>query len=344
MELEIAQSILSNFGLKESIVSIKRVESGLINSTFVLNSSNNSYILQAINTNIFPNYKKGLENILTVGNWLKRKNYSYSFPLPIKGKYLKVENEVWRLMPCIKNSISYNLVLSLGQVKSAASCLGEFYHHLSDFNTESLSITLPNFHNGNFVTKKIKDALLNGEQERLSLSRPLINEIEKELPILKKWDEVCNSLPIRVVHYDTKINNFLFDKKTDKVLALIDLDTLMPGCVLSDIGDMIRTYSNPLGEESTEFKKVFCKMEIVNTIIKEFTNKAALEKEETENLFFGGMAITFMQCVRFLTDYLNGDSYYKTSYKDQNLVRAKNQWALYKSLRNNVKPPGESLL
>ena len=339
MELELAQRILLGFDLKESIVSFKRVESGLINSTFVLNSSNNSYILQAINTNIFPNYEKGLENILTVGNWLKRKNYPYSFPLPIKGRYLKVENEVWRLMPYIKNSISYNRVSSLNQVKSAASCLGEFYHHLSDFDTESLSITLPNFHNGNWIIKKFEEALLNGEKERLLTVKALINEIEKELPILNKWDHVCNSIPKRVIHYDTKINNFLFDKKTDEVLALIDLDTLMPGCVLSDIGDMIRTYSNPLGEGSKETEKVVCNVEIISTIIQEFTNKAALQKEEIENLFFGGMAITFMQCVRFLTDYLDGDSYYKTSYKDQNLVRAKNQWALYKSLRNNVKPP-----
>ena len=334
MELKFAQSILLGFGLKESIVTIKKVESGLINSTFVLNSSNNSYILQAINTNIFPNYEKGLENILTVGNWLKRKNYPYSFPLPIKGRYLKVENEVWRLMPYVKNSISYNRVSSLGQVKSAANCLGEFYHHLSDFNTESLSITLPNFHNGNWIIKKFEEALLNADQERLLLTKSLINEIEKELPILKKWDEVCNSLPERVVHYDTKINNFLFDKKTGQVLALIDLDTIMPGCVLSDIGDMIRTYSNPVGEESKGIDKVVCNMEIINTIIEEFTKKIVLENEEIENLFFGGMAITFMQSVRFLIDYLNGDSYYKTSYKDQNLVRAKNQWALYKSLKN----------
>ena len=334
MELKFAQSILLGFGLKESIVTIKKVESGLINSTFVLNSSNNSYILQAINTNIFPNYEKGLENILTVGNWLKRKNYPYSFPLPIKGRYLKVENEVWRLMPYVKNSISYNRVSSLGQVKSAANCLGEFYHHLSDFNTESLSITLPNFHNGNWIIKKFEEALLNGEKERLLTVKALISEVEKELPILKKWDEVCNSLPERVVHYDTKINNFLFDKKTDEVLALIDLDTIMPGCVLSDIGDMIRTYSNPVGEESKGIDKVVCNMEIINTIIEEFTKKIALVKEEIEHLFFGGMAITFMQCVRFLTDYLNGDSYYKTSYKDQNLLRAKNQWVLYKSLKN----------
>ena len=334
MELEFAQSILLGFGLKESIVNIKRVESGLINSTFVLNSRNNSYILQSINTHVFPNYEKGLENILTVGNWLKKKNYPYSFPLPINGQYLKVENEVWRLMPCVKNSMSYNRVSSLDQVKSAANCLGELYHHLSDFNTKNLSITLPNFHNGNSITKKFNEALLNGHKERLVSTNALISEIEKELPILKKWDEVCNSLPKRVVHYDTKINNFLFDKTTDEVLALIDLDTIMPGCVISDIGDMIRTYSNPVGEESKEIEKVICNLEIINTIIQEFTKKIALEKEEIENLFFGGMAITFMQSVRFLTDYLNGDNYYKTSYKDQNLVRAKNQWALYKSLKN----------
>ena len=108
----------------------------------------------------------------------------------------------------------------------------------------------------------------------------------------------------------------------------------MPGCVLSDIGDMIRTYSNPVGEESKEIEKVVYNREIVNIIIKEFTKTASLEKKEKENLVFGGLAITFMQCVRFLTDYLNGDSYYKISYEDQNLIRAKNQWALYKSLKN----------
>ena len=337
MELKFAQSLLSNFGLNESIVSFKRVESGLINSTFALNSKTNSYILQSINTNVFPNYKKGLENILTVGIWLKRKNYPYSFPLPIKEEYLKVKNEVWRLMPFVKNSISYNRVSSLDHVKSAANCLGEFYHHLTDFNAENLSITLPHFHHGNSITKKFKEAILNSHKERLLSTNAIISEIEKELPILKKWDEVCNTLPKRVVHYDTKINNFLFDKKTDDVLAIIDFDTLMPGCVLSDIGDMIRTYSNPVGEESKDIEKLVCNMEIINTIIQEFTKKVALEKKEKENLFFGGMAITFMQCVRFLTDYLNGDSYYKTSYKDQNLVRAKNQFNLYSSLKDNIR-------
>ena len=179
MELKFAQSLLSNFGLKESIVSFKRVESGLINSTFILNSKTNSYILQSINTNVFPNYEKGLENILTVGNWLKRKNYPYSFPLPIKGQYLKERNEVWRLLPFVKNSISYNRVSHLNQVRNAAICLGEFYHHLSDFNTENLHDTLPNFHNGNFIIKNFEEAVLNGDKQRLFLSKALVSEIEK---------------------------------------------------------------------------------------------------------------------------------------------------------------------
>ena len=109
MELELAQSLLSSFGLKESIVSFKRVASGLINSTFVLNSKTNSYILQSINTHVFPNYEKGLENIINVGNWLKKKNYSYLFPLPVKEEYLKVKNAVWRLLPYVKNWAKWDM-------------------------------------------------------------------------------------------------------------------------------------------------------------------------------------------------------------------------------------------
>ena len=207
-------------------------------------------------------------------------------------------------MPFVKNSISYDQISSLDQVKNSATCLGEFYSCLSGFEINTLNITLPNFHNGNYIIKKFKLAILNGEKPRLLLAKALISEIEKEIPILKKWDYVCNSLPKRIVHYDTKINNFLFDRTTNEVLAIIDLDTFMPGCVLSDIRDMIRTYSNPIGEESKSIEKVVCNIEIVNAIIQEFTKTASLEKKEIDNLFFGGLAITFMQCVRFLMDLL----------------------------------------
>ena len=151
------------------------------------------------------------------------------------------------------------------------------------------------------------------------------------MKILAEWDEIRRKLPKRVIHYDAKINNFLFKKNTTKVIALIDLDTLMPGCVLSDIGDMIRTYSNPVGEESKDVSKVTCNKNIVAAIVNGV--KGALTHKEIEYLNFGGQAITFMQAVRFLTDYLNNDIYYNTFYENQNLVRAKNQFKLYRSLK-----------
>ena len=137
------------------------------------------------------------------------------------------------------------------------------------------------------------------------------------------------------MHFDVKINNFLFDKITNKAKAIIDLDTLMPGTVLSDIGDMIRTFSNCVGEESQNIYEVEADFEIIKNIINGFFSSCEniLTKAEKDNLLFSGKAITLLQCIRFLTDYLNNDSYYKTTYSEQNFIRAKNQWALYCSLK-----------
>ena len=199
---------------------------------------------------------------------------------------------------------------------------------------KKLNVTIPNFHSGEHKIMAFNKALKNSSELRKKNAEPLILEIEKNLKILIKWDEICRALPKRVVHYDAKINNFLFEKTTNKVIALIDLDTLMPGCVLSDIGDMIRTYSNTIGEESKDISKVTCNKNIVAAILNGV--KDSLTIVERKYLNFGGLAITFMQSVRFLTDYLNDDIYYKTNYENQNLVRANNQFKLYQSL-NEIK-------
>ena len=120
--------------------------------------------------------------------------------------------------------------------------------------------------------------------------------IRRKLENINEWDEICRMLPKRVIHYDTKINNFFFEKDSNKVIALIDLDKLITCCVLSDIGDMIRTYSSPIGEESKDISKVTCNKDIVNKF------KESLILREREYLNFGGLAIPFIQSVRFLTD------------------------------------------
>lgn len=334
MELELAKKILKRYKIDDNIISINQNKTGLINRTFEIYSTKNQYILQEINTQVFPNYQQGLENIILIKKWLKKTNYSYEFPSPIQNQYLNFKNKLWRLLPFVKNSKCINKVSNIREAEEAVKCMSEFYRCLQDFPTEKLNVTIPNFHRGKHKIMAFNKALKNSSELRKKNAEPLILEIEKNLKILTEWDEVCRKLPKRVVHYDAKINNFLFKKNTNKVIALIDLDTLMPGCVLSDIGDMIRTYSNTLGEESKDISKVTCNKNIVDAILNGF--KDSLTSMETKYLNFGGLAITFMQSVRFLTDYLNDDIYYKTNYENQNLVRAYNQFKLYKSL-NEIK-------
>ena len=334
MELKLAQKILKRFKIDDTIISINQNKTGLINQTFEIYTTKNQYILQEINTQVFPNYQKGLENIILIKKWLKETNYSYEFPSPLQNQYLNFDNRLLRLLPYVKNSKSINKVSKIREAEEAVKCMSEFYNCLEDFPIEKLNITIPNFHSGAQKILAFNKALKNSNELRKQNAWSLILEIERNLKILAEWDEICRKLPKRIIHYDTKINNFLFEKKTNNVIALIDLDTLMPGCVLSDVGDMIRTYSNPMGEESKDISKVTCNKNIVAAILNGF--KDSLTIMETKYLNFGGLAITFMQSVRFLTDYLNDDIYYKTNYENQNLVRANNQFKLYQSL-NEIK-------
>lgn len=334
MELKFAQKIFNQFKIDDTIIRISQNKTGLINQTFELTTQRNKYIIQEINTKVFPNYQLGLENIILIKEQLKKTNYSYEFPSPILNQYMEFEHKIWRLLPFVNNSRSINKISNINEVKEAVKCIAEFYNYLKEFPIKKLNVTLPNFHSGKHKTLAFQKALKTANNARKKNAQKLILEIKKSLAILVQWDEICMQLPVRVVHYDTKINNFLFENNNNKVIALIDFDTLMPGCILSDIGDMIRTYSNPAGEESNEISKVICNGDIVTSILNGFKTSCELEIKEKQNMFFGGLAITLMQSIRFLTDYLNNDIYYNTNYENQNLVRADNQYQLFVSLKN----------
>jgi hypothetical protein len=331
VELRFAQTLLSKFKINDIIISVNQNKTGLINQTFELSTQKNKYILQEINTKVFPNYQLGLQNIVLIKEWLKKTNYSYEVPSPILNQHVGFDHKMWRLLPFVNNSRSINKISNINEVKESVKCLAEFYNYLKEFPIEKLNITIPNFHSGKHKILSFRKALKTANDDRKKNAKKLIKEIKGNLKILIEWDGVCTQLPKRVVHYDTKINNFLFEKNTNKVLAIIDLDTLMPGCVLSDVGDMIRTYSSPVGEEYKDISKVTCNKNIVAAIVDNF--KVSLTLKEIEYLNFGGLAVTFMQSVRFLTDYLNNDVYYKINYENQNLTRANNQFRLYQSLR-----------
>ena len=338
MELKQAQYLFKQFFPKRKVEYLQVITEGLINQTFIVSTTIQKFILQSINTTVFPLYKEGLFNILLVKKHLFEAKFPYAFPTPIQDKYIESKSGIWRLLPFIEDSICYNKVPSQAIVQEAGKCIGSFYRSTAKVPVEKLHITLPDFHTGAFRLAQFEQAVKSSSKERKQLAQELIENINSQKEVLLQFDKLNASLPQRVVHFDTKISNFLFDKKTDKATALIDLDTLMPGTVLSDIGDMIRTYSNVLGEESQKISQVSADAKIIKVLLRSFLSEATLIKEEKIQLFFSGQAITLMQSVRFLTDFLNDDVYYKTSYEMHNLMRAQNQWALYKSLKQLVLP------
>jgi len=338
LELIAVNKIVKQFIPNEDVVAFSTNDKGLINQTFVVSVgkvNTKQFILQSINTAIFPLYEKGLENIILVKNELQKSEFSYNFPSPINDKYICIDEVVWRMFPFVEDSVCYQKVKDKEQAFEAAKCLGSFYTSLANFDAEQLHITLPNFHNAAFRFKELKEAIKTASTNHLNKAKAIITAINKEQHVLHKFDKLNAELPKRAVHFDAKISNFLFDNKTGKAKAIIDLDTLMPGTVLSDIGDMIRTYSNVMGEESQAIALVKADSEIIQHIIAGFLSVSGniLSKEEKDNLEFSGKALILMQCIRFLTDYLNNDRYFKTAYPEQNWVRSQNQWALYCSLK-----------
>tara|TARA_B100000900_G_scaffold415215_1_gene444277 strand:+ start:9483 stop:10526 length:1044 start_codon:yes stop_codon:yes gene_type:complete len=338
VELKQAQYLFKQFFPGKKVHQIQAITEGLINQTFLVSTANQKFILQSINAAVFPLYKEGLFNILLVKKHLFKAKFPYAFPTPIQDKYIESKSKIWRLFPFIENSVCYNKVPSYAIVQEAGKCLGSFYRSTASVPVEQLYITLPDFHAGAFRLAQFEQAVHTSGKERKQLAQELIENIDSQKEVLLQFDQLNALLPQRVVHFDTKISNFLFNKKTDKATALIDLDTLMPGTVLSDVGDMIRTYSNVLGEESQEINQVKADAKIIEVLLRSFLSEATLTKEEKIQLYFAGKAITLMQSHRFLTDFLNDDVYYKTSYEMHNLMRAQNQWALYKSLKQLVLP------
>ena len=330
--------IVKKFLPTEEVIAFSVIDKGLVNQTFVVSVAKlevKKFILQTISSIVFPLYEKGLQNIILVKKELQQSDFSYSFPTPINDKYICIDGVIWRMFPFVEECVCYEKVKDKSQAFEAAKCLGEFYSSLADFDAEQLHITLPNFHNAAFRFKELQQIIETADDTSLNKAIPIIEEIHKEQNVLLKFDKLNSEMPKRVVHFDAKISNFLFDKKTDKAKAIIDLDTLMPGTVLSDIGDMIRTYSNAKGEESKAIALVKADTEIIEHIIAGFLSVCGniLSNEEKDNLAFSGKALTLIQCIRFLTDYLNNDGYYKTEYPEQNLMRAQNQLALYCSLK-----------
>lgn len=345
-------AILSQFDLKEPVVSAEPFGNGHINDTLKVITANGEtkYVLQRINHLIFTDVDMLQHNIYTVTSHIRKKleergetdiDRKVLTFLPTKdGKQYYFDGDsYWRVSLFIPRSKSYEEVTPELSYE-AGKAFGDFQTMLADIPEGTLGETIPDFHNMEFRLRQFHEAIEANAAGRLEEVKELVDEIEK------RADSMCiqerlyreGKLKKRTNHCDTKVNNMLFDTDTDEVLCVIDLDTVMPGFVLSDIGDFIRTAGNTGAEDDENLDRVGVNMPIFQAYTRGYMEKAKmfLTPMEIRLLPYGGRLLTYMQTVRFLTDYLNGDTYYKIHSPKHNLIRTKAQFKLLQSLEEHA--------
>lgn len=346
MELSIKEEILLAYGFTLHTVKIQQIGSGHINSTYLLSSENQEkFILQQINTTVFKDPLAIANNIKAIADYLTTNTPTYLFPAPISTlngeSMFHFEDEYWRLMPFIYHTVAYDTLCEPKQAFEAAKQFGKLSKLLNNFNSSILKPTIPGFHDLNWRYEQFINALDNANKTTKEKAR---KEIETALHyhfIVDYYKSYENSkdFPTRVMHHDTKISNVLLAKETNDGICVIDLDTLMPGKFISDLGDMMRTYLCAFSENETDLSKIKIRLDYFEATIKGYLSEMAsvLTETEKELILFSGKYMIYMQALRFLTDYLNGSIYYPISYQEQNLDRTKNQFKLLHELSQNEK-------
>jgi thiamine kinase-like enzyme len=334
------QTVFDAFGLTENTNTAVPFGSGLINHTWKIGYNSNAFILQRINHQIFKTPEAIAYNINITGKYLQQHYPDYLFVVPVKSVtdddiFFDKDNGYFRLMPFIENSHTIDVVQDPQLAFEAANQFGKFTRLLSGFDASQLKITLPDFHNLTLRYNQFEEALITGDKARILESELLIATINANKYIVDVFEKIKLSpqFKIRVAHHDTKISNVLFDDN-NKGLCVIDLDTLMPGYFISDVGDMLRTYLSPVSEEEKDFSKIEIRDDYFLAIARGYIGelKDELSAKEISHFVYAGKFMIYMQAIRFLTDYINNDVYYGAKYEGHNFVRAGNQVTLLQKL------------
>ncbi len=327
--------ILIAYGLQPNQYTIEQLGNGLINKTWKVIAGDKQFVLQRINDHVFQNPSVLAENIRLLDEYLKINKQNYLFVPSLKsndGKETVQSNDgYFRLFPFIKGSHTINTVSTTNQAYEASGQFGKFTRLLSGFDSTKLHSTIPDFHNLSLRYHQLELALMNGNKERIKQSKQLLDSVKNFHFILSFFERIRKTKLIkqRVTHHDTKISNVLFDDH-DKGICVIDLDTVMPGYFISDLGDMMRTYLSPANEEETNFDSIDVRDDIFRAVVQGYVRymNDELSEEEQGLIFYSGLFLMYMQAIRFLTDYLNNDAYYGTDYDGHNFNRASNQLCL----------------
>jgi Ser/Thr protein kinase RdoA (MazF antagonist) len=333
------EQILNAYGIDHRN-SIKPYGSGLINNTWKVTDHSGEYILQKINHHVFTQPENIAHNIQLIASYLEKNYPEYLFVRPVKTtrneEILHSEKMgFFRLFPFVKNSTSMDVAATPDHAFQAAYQFGLFTKILSGFPASCLKTTIPDFHNLKFRYNQFEDACRDSDSVRKKIAADSIDFIRAHDHILTEFEEIRfnSNFKLRVTHHDTKISNVLFDEN-GKGLCVIDLDTVMPGYFISDVGDMMRTYLPAVSEEEKDIDKIEVRDEYFLAIVRGYLREMSTELSEDEigHFVYSGLFMTYMQAIRFLADYLNNDAYYGATYGQQNHVRANNQITLLQKL------------
>ncbi|MCL7987512.1 aminoglycoside phosphotransferase family protein [Sphingobacterium sp. lm-10] len=348
-------NIAEHFQIAGKMERAHRFGSGHINDTYRLDTSEMvgpSYLLQRINHFIFPDVQKLMENMVLVCEHLQGKlahlgqeevqKKSLTI-IPTKDGKLYYEDEggnSWRMLQLIKDTHSVDTVKLSEQAYAGGAAFGEFQRQLSDLDARKLHIVLPRFHDIDYRLENLNKALLAhpvGRATEPDVQR-LLKEIGSRESVMRQefQEYIVESSPLRIIHNDTKFNNILLDKN-DEPQCVIDLDTVMPGFVAFDFGDAIRTIINRGQEDDPDLNHVTLNIPLFEAYAQGYLQEAGsfLTDAEIDSLFYGVYQLPFMQTLRFLTDYIENDPYYKIQYPTHNLIRAKAQFKLLTELELN---------
>lgn len=342
--------IVQHFQIEGTVASIAPLGKGLINDSYIVRTKEDekpNFVLQRINHQIFTDVEMLQHNIEVVTDHLRRKLQAENFTdidrrvlhfvSTASGKTYHFDGQnYWRLSIYIADTLTVEEVTPQSSY-DCGQAFGRFQQQLTDLN-EPLGETIPDFHNMELRLTQLRQAVANDTVKR-------VKEVGQELELIEAHaSEMCMAeqlhrqglLPKRICHCDTKVNNMLFDRN-GKVLCIIDLDTVMPAYIFSDYGDFLRTAANSQAEDSPDLNKITFRWEIFEAFTRGYLESTSsfLTPIEREHLPFAVALFPMMQAVRFLTDYLNGDTYYKIKYPEHNLVRTRNQLRFFQQVQAN---------
>lgn len=353
MELQEIRDIFSHFQIDALPISRETKPSGNINLTYAVTTADGrQYILQRVNTYVFKNPHALMENIVAITAFLAKKiekeggdpHRQTLTPLPAKdGTYFYEDPQgggFWRLYYLITDAIAYDSAIRSGILEEAARAFGKFQRQLEDYPAETLYETIPDFHNTAVRYEAFETAVSEDAAGRAATVKKEIAKLRDLKPYASLIVSAIQEgrIPVRVTHNDTKLNNVLMDANTGKGLCVIDLDTVMPGSLLYDFGDSIRFAANNTAEDDPDLSRVFLRTELYEEYVKGFLSGVgdAITEEEIALLPESVLILTYELALRFMTDYLNGDKYFKILSPDHNLIRTRAQLRLTEDIRQKL--------